>query len=602
MSNNLTILWLDDVRNPYKYLDKKNNSNTFSRNKNFYDSLKKQYNINFIWVKNIEQFSDYIVKHGLPEMISFDHDLGAGLPKGLDCAKWLVNYCRKTKQTLPKCFVHSANPNGQREIKNILKINNGNVIMENKIYITESDITKMVQCVLKRLNEDAYIGDINTKKKTANISYSKGSSNYKKKISGDFLNTDKMDALDSSTYIVPLKGGIVSYNITDINGTEVMHYFKNYFDRTSTTISVKDKSTGSKEDYKLKMDENEFNQFLNTFFQKVNRVIQYKIKEFGNPQLEKVSIYPVPSSSNFNEKMAEEMQKFNFSNIKGGTQVINQAMFKKDLKNIAVDTDFINKNKDYYNSPLYADEPNGQTHMNSVNTTFNKFKTMSEYIDKYVEYINRLIKRIMTSIYTNKSITKKKGNDKQFSDTLGKNLWPLYKQLADAYDQIIEKSKYLDDFTKKTKIIYRDDQIKPLKYAKGPSNEANTELVWNLVKPYIRGLKTTSGKPIKKIPIRPIENRFSIKSLTNDIRLGLKNYFSKDEDVVKTELEKIKNTVFVIFDDNISGGATLSDICLQAKNLGIQYIIPITFGKMRESYNKSATVTVTRPENGFDFS
>ena len=43
---------------------------------------------------------------------------------------------------------------------------------------------------------------------------------------------------------------------------------------------------------------------------------------------------------------------------------------------------------------------------------------------------------------------------------------------------------------------------------------------------------TTSGKPIKKIPIRPIENRFSIKSLTNDIRLGLKNYFSKDEDVV----------------------------------------------------------------------
>lgn len=343
MSNNLTILWLDDVRNPYKYLDKKNNSNTFLRNKNFYDNLKKQYNINFIWVKNIEQFSDYIVKHGLPEMISFDHDLGAGLPKGLDCAKWLVNYCRKTKQTLPKCFVHSANPNGQREIKNILKINNGNVIMENKIYITESDITKMVQCVLKRLNEDAYIGDINTKKKTANISYSKGNSNYKKKISDDFLNTDKMDALDSSTYIVPLKGGIISYNITDINGTEVMHYFKNYFDRTSTTISVKEKSTGNKEDYKLKMDENEFNQFLNTFFQKVNRVIQYKIKEFGNPQLEKVSIYPVPSSSNFNEKMAEEMQKFNFSNIKGGTQVINQAMFKKDLKNIAIDTDFINK-------------------------------------------------------------------------------------------------------------------------------------------------------------------------------------------------------------------------------------------------------------------
>ena len=77
-------------------------------------------------------------------------------------------------------------------------------------------------------------------------------------------------------------------------------------------------------------------------------------------------------------------------------------------------------------------------------------------------------------------------------------------------------------------------------------------------------------------------------------------YFSKNSEIVQQELDKIKNTVFVIFDDNI-GGATLSDICLQAKKLGINYIIPITFGKMRESYNKSASVTITKPENDFNY-
>ena len=180
----------------------------------------------------------------------------------------------------------------------------------------------------------------------------------------------------------------------------------------------------------------------------------------------------------------------------------------------------------------------------------------------------------------------------------------MYVQLANAYDEIYSKSQYFDDFTKTLKHIYRDDQVKPIKYSKEPSNNVNTQLVRSLVKPYIRGLVTTCGNPIWKsnFLIQKVENRFSMKSLTNDIRLGLKNYFSQDANIVKQELEKIQNTVFVIFDDNVSGGATLSDICSQAMNLGIKYIIPITFGRMRESYNKSAGVTITRPEDDFDYS
>ena len=601
MVKTLNILWLDDKREPNFYIyKKKSNSNAFLRNKAFYNDLLSKYNANFIWVKNFEEFKNFILTNGIPDFVSFDRDLGTKPITGMDCAKWLVSFCKEHNLKFPNYFVHSANvENGQKAINDMLKNN----ITEQKIQITKNDLLEMVKSVLTILREDAYIDNINSKKKEANITYQKGNSNYKKKVSGDYLGTSKMEQLDRYTYEVPLKGGIMSYNITDINGTEVMHYFKNKFDKHATTISVKDKLTGNKEDYKLKMEDNEFNQFLNTFFQKVNKVIEYGIKSFGNPELEKVSIYPVPSSSNFNQKMAEQMVKFNFANVKGGTQIINSELFKKDLKNIEIDTDFINKNKEYYESPLYKDIPKGETHLNSVNTTFNKFKKMSQYIDLYVNYINRLVKRIMTNVYTNRSIEKQKNNGNEFSKNLGKTLAPLYYQLANAYDEILINSEYMDDYTKMKKVIYRDDQVKPIKYAKVPSNIENTKLVRNLVKPYLTGVKTTCGNPVLNVnfQIRPVENRFSMKSLTNDIRLGLMGYFSKNSEIVQQELDKIKNTVFVIFDDNISGGATLSDICLQAKKLGINYIIPITFGKMRESYNKSASVTITKPENDFNY-
>ena len=72
------------------------------------------------------------------------------------------------------------------------------------------------------------------------------------------------------------------------------------------------------------------------------------------------------------------------------------------------------------------------------------------------------------------------------------------------------------------------------------------------------------------------------------------SYFQK-------ELEKIKGTIFLIFDDNVSGGATLSDICYQCKQLGIENIIPITFGRMQQSNNMRGIVLNT-PKNGYDFS
>lgn len=42
-------------------------------------------------VRNQDEFQEYILKNGLPSMISFDNDLGEGMGEGIFCAKWLVD-------------------------------------------------------------------------------------------------------------------------------------------------------------------------------------------------------------------------------------------------------------------------------------------------------------------------------------------------------------------------------------------------------------------------------------------------------------------------------------------------------------------------------
>lgn len=159
----LTILWLDDQRDPYKYLKTKSMSATFARNKKFYDDLLKQYNANFVWVKNLYQFIDYIENNGVPQFVSFDHDLnnrggGEGLNdeqklnnNGVNCAKWLVNYCKKMGQPLPKFYIHSANPKRGLEINKVLTNENKQIIR-----LTESDLHKIVKESVYRILKETY--------------------------------------------------------------------------------------------------------------------------------------------------------------------------------------------------------------------------------------------------------------------------------------------------------------------------------------------------------------------------------------------------------------------------------------------------------------
>lgn len=110
-------LYLDDNRNPLSELD-------------------------FDVVRSYDEFVAYILKKGVPELISFDHDLADEHVKdylkdpnngklsyesyrertGYDAAKWLVDYCISSNIKLPKCFVHSQNTIGAMNIR--MYINN----------------------------------------------------------------------------------------------------------------------------------------------------------------------------------------------------------------------------------------------------------------------------------------------------------------------------------------------------------------------------------------------------------------------------------------------------------------------------------------------
>lgn len=81
-------------------------------------------------VRNYKEFTNWISFYGVPDLVSFDHDLAdfqqsssdqSVVEKtGLDCAKWLVDYCLDNELSLPDYIVHSANPVGKKNIEGYL--------------------------------------------------------------------------------------------------------------------------------------------------------------------------------------------------------------------------------------------------------------------------------------------------------------------------------------------------------------------------------------------------------------------------------------------------------------------------------------------------
>ena len=112
-----TILWLDDIRNPFVI---KEWIYTIQYLKAEYLEIDDE-ECEVHWVKRQSEFENYIKENGLPDLISFDNDLGIGNGEGYDCAKWLVKYCMDNNAQLPQWYVHSSNPVAKENINKLLE-------------------------------------------------------------------------------------------------------------------------------------------------------------------------------------------------------------------------------------------------------------------------------------------------------------------------------------------------------------------------------------------------------------------------------------------------------------------------------------------------
>jgi hypothetical protein len=110
-------LFLDDIRYPYI----KNSEDGVSAYS--YTNYKPFKQEEWIIARYFTEFINIINLKGLPEIVSFDNDLGDvynvkddSEKTGYDCAKWLCNYCQDNNLKFPEYYIHSMNPTGANNI------------------------------------------------------------------------------------------------------------------------------------------------------------------------------------------------------------------------------------------------------------------------------------------------------------------------------------------------------------------------------------------------------------------------------------------------------------------------------------------------------
>jgi hypothetical protein len=119
-------LFLDDFRIPKDAFE--------------YTHLKVYLSVEWIIVRNYQAFIALIEGKGIPDIISFDHDLADehydktivkgqtygeiyelfDEKTGYHCAKWFIDYCIDNEKELPaEVLIHSMNPAGSANIKSL---------------------------------------------------------------------------------------------------------------------------------------------------------------------------------------------------------------------------------------------------------------------------------------------------------------------------------------------------------------------------------------------------------------------------------------------------------------------------------------------------
>lgn len=141
-------LFLDDIHNPY---DVANLRKTTVKDRERY----RKYD--WVIVRSYDEFVNTIKEKGIPDIVSFDHDLAPehyeilfndenwfkgekklildtsdwsdeiildydkfNIKTGYHAAEWLMEHCSNTGNHMPICLVHSQNDVGRKNIINLL--------------------------------------------------------------------------------------------------------------------------------------------------------------------------------------------------------------------------------------------------------------------------------------------------------------------------------------------------------------------------------------------------------------------------------------------------------------------------------------------------
>ena len=131
-------LFIDDERVPFK-----KGTDFVYQQDSAYDLTgnRKYRTLNWLIVRNFGDFKETIEKLGLPETISFDHDLQdfhyyhyqtytfytgkidytVVEGTGYECAKWLINYLIDNDLDAPEILIHTQNIIGAENIRKLFE-------------------------------------------------------------------------------------------------------------------------------------------------------------------------------------------------------------------------------------------------------------------------------------------------------------------------------------------------------------------------------------------------------------------------------------------------------------------------------------------------
>lgn len=118
MNKNKFNIFLDDERVPYSPHGGMEDAYNYTQNLDYV-------NLDWVIVRSYDKFISHIKTHGTPQYISLDHDLADfndGKEKtGMDCVKWLCDFCVDNNNKFPKYLIHSQNIIGSENMLAYIK-------------------------------------------------------------------------------------------------------------------------------------------------------------------------------------------------------------------------------------------------------------------------------------------------------------------------------------------------------------------------------------------------------------------------------------------------------------------------------------------------